>query len=361
MPRPTMPIARKIMLERALEPLPRHARKSISIIDFSVLSDAPLKVCAAAFGTHGARGKPAHVDDTVRHILRGLDEMHAPDLRPDELRQATVRALADLHVKAGRPATARHRLGGLNRLYKWLEGVDAAATNPVAPIEQPAPPQPRSNVLSAETVKLLWDSAERLPAPRRDYLRLAILTPFRRAELAGLRVSDVVVAEGKVSELRLDGTKDQEWPQLHYAPCRHRPGHRSEVNGRSFLPQRPSHSAYPRQAVLGLEKTSRADRKGDRDRVVMARSATDLRIRNRRTRGRALRGRRQLIEPRSKRHAFWSSEVLSPRRGTQAEDRGDGGMGPHCLSRHSSWYLAAPDGPRQRLACAEEYRTRCLI
>ena len=200
-------IARKIMLERALEPLPRHARKSISIIDFSVLSDAPLKVCAAAFGTHGARGKPAHVDDTVRHILRGLDEMHAPDLRPDELRPATVRALADLHVKAGRPATARHRLGGLNRLYKWLEGVDAAATNPVAPIEQPAPPQPRSNVLSAETVKLLWDSAERLPAPRRDYLRLAILTPFRRAELAGLRVSDVVVAEGKVSELRLDGTK----------------------------------------------------------------------------------------------------------------------------------------------------------
>ena len=58
---------------------------------------------------------------------------------------------------------ARHRLGGLNRLYKWLEGVDAAATNPVAPIEQPAPPQPRSNVLSAETVKLLWDSAERCP------------------------------------------------------------------------------------------------------------------------------------------------------------------------------------------------------
>ena len=193
-------IARKIMLKRALEPLPRHARKSISIIDFSVLSDATLKDCAVAFGVHGARGKPAHVDDTVRHILRGLDEMHAPDLRPDELRPATVRALTDLHVKAGRPATARHRLGGLNRLYKGLAGVDAAATNPVASIEQPAPPRPRSNVLAAESVKLLWDGAERLSAPRRDYLRLALLLPLRRQELADLKVSDVVVVDGEASE-----------------------------------------------------------------------------------------------------------------------------------------------------------------
>jgi integrase len=200
-------VARRIMLERALQPLPTDTRKSISIIDFSALADASLKECAVAFGIHGARGKSAHVDDTVRHILRGLDEMHVSDLRPEELRQAKVRALADLHLKAGRPATARHRLGGLNRLYKWLVGVDAVATNPVASVQQPAPPQPRANVLSAETVKLLWDGAERLSAPRRNYLRLALLLPLRRQELADLTVRDVVVVDGNVSELRLDGIK----------------------------------------------------------------------------------------------------------------------------------------------------------
>ena len=51
--------SRRIMLERALQPHPEGSRK-VSIIDFSVMADAPLKDCAVAFGLHGCRwqGRP---------------------------------------------------------------------------------------------------------------------------------------------------------------------------------------------------------------------------------------------------------------------------------------------------------------
>ena len=174
----------------------------------------------------------------------------------------------DLHVKAGRPATARHRLGGLNRLYKGLAGVDAAATNPVASIEQPAPPRPRSNVLAAESVKLLWDGAERFVQHRegtifdwRSYSR------FAGRSLPTSRSATSSLSTVRLSELRLDGDEGQERPHLIMPLVGSAWCHRPKASRTGFLPQRPSHSAYPRQAVLGVEKTSRADRKGDRDRV----------------------------------------------------------------------------------------------
>jgi len=132
--------------------------------------------------------------------------MHASDLRPAELKQARVAAMVELHAKAGRPATARHRLGALNRLYKWLMSVDAVGSSPTASVAQPPPPRERSNVLSAADIKALWHGAARLASPRAAYLKLAILLPLRRQELADLKLGDVVF-EGRNVELRLDGSK----------------------------------------------------------------------------------------------------------------------------------------------------------
>ena len=61
-------------------------------------------------------------------------------------------------------------------------------------------------MLSAAEIKALWDGAARLPSARAAYLKLAILLPLRRQELADLKVSDVVF-EGQNVELRLDGSK----------------------------------------------------------------------------------------------------------------------------------------------------------
>ena len=98
-----------------------------------------------------------------------LAEMGAAELKPAELDKQRVRALAELHAKAGRPATARHRRGVVSRLFKWLQAVEAIEDNPAARVGAPPPPAPRSHVPSAEAVKALWEAAERLPAAKGVY------------------------------------------------------------------------------------------------------------------------------------------------------------------------------------------------
>ena len=80
------------------------------------------------------------------------------------------------------------------------------SVNPAAVVAQPAPPRERSNVLSAADIKALWDGTARLPSARAAYLKIAILLPLRRQELADLKVSDVFF-EGQNVELRLDGSR----------------------------------------------------------------------------------------------------------------------------------------------------------
>ena len=112
-------------------------------------------------------------------------------MKPADLKQARVAGLARLH--ADRPATGRHRVGSLNRLYKWLASVEAASANPVVNIALPSPPAPRTRVLTAGQVKALWEAGDALPEPRRDYLRLLLLLPLRRQELADTRRNDIHV------------------------------------------------------------------------------------------------------------------------------------------------------------------------
>jgi integrase len=175
------------MLAAVLEPT-KSAGGAIAL-DFSVLADATLVQCAAAYGLHGVRGSDKTRNDAKAHILRGLAEMNAVSLRLGDLKQAKVSGLARLHEK--HPATGRHRLGALSRLYKWLCAVEAATSNPVAHVALPRPPAPRSRVLTAAEVRALWQSAEMLPTARRDYLRLLLLLPLRRQELADTRRADI--------------------------------------------------------------------------------------------------------------------------------------------------------------------------
>jgi integrase len=123
------------------------------------------------------------------HLERGLAEMHASSMGPAELHHSKVSLLVQHH--ASRPATARHRLGWLVRLYKWLMKVGAVDASPAAAEEAPPPPAPRTRVYSAAEVKAFWDSADGLPPPRRDLLRLMLLLPLRREELTSTTIGDI--------------------------------------------------------------------------------------------------------------------------------------------------------------------------
>jgi hypothetical protein len=92
--------------------------KNAMALDFNVLADATLGQCVVAFDLHGSKGNPKTRSDTKAHLMHALDEMDAAQMKPADLKQSHVAGLARLHVD--RPATGRHRVGSLNRLYKWL-------------------------------------------------------------------------------------------------------------------------------------------------------------------------------------------------------------------------------------------------
>ena len=190
------------MLEHILAPDRPIMPGKPAIYDFAVLAHANLGQCAAAFLLHGAGGGRLHGEQTASHLRRALAEMGAAELKPAELDKQRVRALAELHAKAGRPATARHRRGVVSRLFKWLQAVEAIEDNPAARVGAPPPPAPRSHVPSAAAVQALWEAAERLPAAKGVYVKLAILLPLRRQELANIKIANIVHDGGEI-EIRL--------------------------------------------------------------------------------------------------------------------------------------------------------------
>jgi integrase len=177
------------MIAAILDP---GAIKNAMALDFSVLADATLSQCVVAFDLHGSKGGLKTRADTKAHLMRALEEMVvAAEMKAAELKQSRITGLARLH--ADRPATGRHRVGSLNRLFKWLASVEAVSANPVVNIALPSPPAPRTRVITAGQVKALWEGAATLPEPRRDYLHLLLLLPLRRQELADTRRKDIHV------------------------------------------------------------------------------------------------------------------------------------------------------------------------
>ena len=181
-------------------------RKGAALFDYTVLSGATLSDCAKAFARHGVNGSPGYVYRTIQNLGHAIAEMGAGELKAHELRKQHVRALAEMHVKAGHQATARHRHGSLGRFYRWMQSVDAVEDNPVARVQAPPPPAPRTNVPSAQTVRAVWDAAARLPAARGAFVRLALLVPLRRQELANLKAGNILL-DGPDCEIRLSSNQ----------------------------------------------------------------------------------------------------------------------------------------------------------
>jgi integrase len=163
--------------------------KPTTTLDFSVLADASLTDCARAYKRHGARGNSETLRNTEMHLRLALKEMEAEREKPGDLKQSRVASMVRLHDK--NPATGRQRLGSLSRLYKWLRLCEATTNDPTSAVKPPAPPPPRTTVYTADELQRIWRAADTLPKPRADFLRLAVLLPLRRQELADLYQGDI--------------------------------------------------------------------------------------------------------------------------------------------------------------------------
>jgi integrase len=179
--------ARRRAIDAILDPAPAGRQGPL---DFSALADATLDECRRAYRLHNetAAGE-RHRAEADRHIAAALSEVAAGDRQPAELTFAHVDGLLRLHK--GKPANARHRVGAVGRLLRWLISKRALAIDVTAGTALPAPPPPRSGYPDAAAVRDLWAGAERLPPARCDFLRMMILVPLRRSEMANLTVGDI--------------------------------------------------------------------------------------------------------------------------------------------------------------------------
>jgi integrase len=168
-------------------------RKGSFVPEFSTLSGATLDQCAAAFKLYGNFGgvRAKSRAETLMHVRLALAEMDAGGTLPGDLKTVMVKSLANHH--AASPATGRHRVGALNRLFGWLNENEVVAANPVAKVKRPPPPPKRTRVWTAAEVRGLWKSADGLSTAKRDYLRLLLLLPLRRQELADTRRTGIQV------------------------------------------------------------------------------------------------------------------------------------------------------------------------
>jgi site-specific recombinase XerD len=102
--------------------------------------------------------------------------------------------LVALHDRGHRPATVAQRFRSLQQFFRWLGDEGEIAESPMAKMKAPLVPEQPPPVLRDDELKRLLKACEGQGfEERRDtaILRLLIDTGMRRAEAAGLRLTDV--------------------------------------------------------------------------------------------------------------------------------------------------------------------------
>jgi site-specific recombinase XerD len=108
--------------------------------------------------------------------------------------------LVALQERGARPATVSQRYRSLQAYFKWLAAEDEIAASPMANMKPPHVPLEPPEVLREDDLRALLATCKGSDyEDRRDnaIIRLFLDTGMRRGELAGLRVLDVDLEEGR--------------------------------------------------------------------------------------------------------------------------------------------------------------------
>jgi site-specific recombinase XerD len=104
--------------------------------------------------------------------------------------QEFIRNLLERH----KPATASNRFRSCKTFFNWLVEEGEITVSPMARMKAPAIPETPPEVLSVDKIRKLLDTCKGTTfVDRRDnaIIRLFIDTGMRRAELAGLKITDI--------------------------------------------------------------------------------------------------------------------------------------------------------------------------
>jgi integrase len=126
----------------------------------------------------------------VRRLLTSKD-LAAMQKRPLEA-IATHELIAIIdRVSQRSPATARVLFAALRPFFAWCVPRGLLATSPLAGVRSPPSVRARDRVLSQPEIRAFWYATDQLSFPFNTIFKMLLLTGQRRAEVAGLRWSEV--------------------------------------------------------------------------------------------------------------------------------------------------------------------------
>jgi integrase len=180
-----------------IEVLIREGAREPTAQMFAALAGATLSECSKAYALHGfdmRRVTEARRGDVVVQLNLAIAECGGGDKIPAALDGLTI----DHALRRHSNSTARKRISALRGLYRWLCRYGAATENPAEKCASVPPPPARERYADDRKdgsgvgeLQALWNACDRLPQPRADFLRLLILLPLRRDELADAKVSNI--------------------------------------------------------------------------------------------------------------------------------------------------------------------------
>ncbi len=110
-----------------------------------------------------------------------------------DIRRSDVADLID-RIKGRSGPVARATYAALRGLFGWCVERDLIAASPCEGLTAPPRPQARDRVLADEELKAIWCACDELGAPFGPLIQLLMLTGQRRAEVAGMRRSELDLA-----------------------------------------------------------------------------------------------------------------------------------------------------------------------
>jgi integrase len=131
---------------------------------------------------------------TAREMMRLLNVNVVPlwrGRRIGEIRRQDVVDLMDGMIARGAPVSANRTLAVVRRMFSWAIERGLTETSPCDRVRAPTAERARDRVLQNEEIKALWSACDHVGWPFGPFVQLLLLTGQRRAEIAGMRWSEI--------------------------------------------------------------------------------------------------------------------------------------------------------------------------
>lgn len=124
-----------------------------------------------------------------------LAKFGALDAKPiDQVKRADVVRVLDGMVAGGTPTRANRALAAIKKLMSWCVDRGMIEVSPIAGLKAPAKENARERVLTEDELIASWNAAVAEGFPFAAFVQVLILTGQRRGEVAGVRWSELDLA-----------------------------------------------------------------------------------------------------------------------------------------------------------------------